>query len=91
MKMLSLIVISMSMVLGCNYRKMTPQEIAARDEAKAREEHANKLNDIKNSIEVFEYNGHSFLLYSKYNPVYGWNGVRVVSMTHNPDCKCLKK
>lgn len=91
MKMLSLIAISMVLV-GCdNYRKMTPQEIAERDEAKVREEYTKQVNDIKSRIEIIDYNGHSYVVYNKYEHVYGWNGVRVVSMTHNPDCHCLKK
>lgn len=91
MKMLSLIAISVVLV-GCdNYRKMTPQEIAARDAAKVREEYAKHVNDIKSHIEIIDYNGHSYVVYNKYDYVYYLNGVNVVSMTHNPDCHCLKK
>ena len=91
MKMLSLIAISV-VLTGCdNYRKMTPQEISERDAAKVREEYAKHVNDIKSHIEIIEYNGHSYVVYNKYHPVWGHNGVNVVSMTHNPDCHCLKK
>ena len=91
MKMLSLIAILVVLV-GCdNYRKMTPQEIAERDEARKREEYEKHVNDIKSRIEIIEYNSHSYVVYNKYHPVWGHNGVNVVSMTHNPDCRCLKK
>lgn len=77
---------------GCdNYRKMTPEEIAERDKEKAREEHKKHVDAIKSRMEIIDYNGHSYVVYSKYERVWGHNGVNVVSLTHNPDCPCYNK
>ena len=86
-------VVGISLFSGCDYfgyRKMTKEEIAEMDRKSKECEHKKQINDIKAHIEIIEYNGHSYLVYHKVNHTEYRFDVDVVSITHNPDCRCMK-
>ena len=77
-------------ICGCDYRKMTKEEIAQIEQEKIAKENKEFLNETTSRLQTITYKNHSYILYHKNHTTYGFHSVDVVDLTHDPDCECHK-